>query len=85
MKLGIYSIYDAQIKAFMRPMYFLTDGQAIRSFGDEVNRKDTEINKHAKDYSLFRLGEFDDGGAKFELETAPKRLIGAVELLEKGD
>ena len=57
--LVFYAIYDSAVGAYMRPYVMQSDGQALRTFIDEVAREDSEIGKHPEDYSLFRLGSFD--------------------------
>lgn len=61
MKLKIYAIRDRATDQFDRPMFFLADGQAIRSFADAVNdaSKDNPFHQHPDDYDLYYLGEYD--------------------------
>lgn len=56
------AVWDSAVQAYARPMYMQSVGQAIRSFGDEVNRKaeDNLLNKHPDDYELHNLGTWDD-------------------------
>ena len=58
----IYSVYDEKMDGFGIPMFFHSDGVAIRSFSDEVNRRapDNNLNRHPDDFSLFFLGIFND-------------------------
>lgn len=62
MKWKIFAIKDVAIAAFNRPFFVRHAGEAIRSFGDEVNRSDQQnpLYGHPKDYELWCLGEFDD-------------------------
>ena len=59
MILKIYSVYDKGIEGYMRPWFAQADGQALRLFIDEVDG-DSPMAKHPEDYSLFRIGSFDD-------------------------
>lgn len=59
-KLLIFTVRDNKAEAFMRPFFARARGEAIRSFGDEVNTKDTMLNKYPADFELFYLGEFDE-------------------------
>lgn len=79
MKMNFYSVYDSATNAYMRPFCFQTDGQALRSFGDEAVRADSEISKHPEDYSLFRIGSFDDAEGEL-IGCAPHCLARAHEL-----
>jgi len=74
MQLNVYSIYDKATNAYMRPFFMQSDGQALRGFTDESVRADSEIAKHPEDYSLFRIGSFDDN--KGELEPCEPKCIG---------
>ena len=60
MKMKLVSVYDAKAQVFTPPMAFPTIGFAERSFVDAVNDPQSQYNKHPEDYTLFRVGEFDD-------------------------
>jgi hypothetical protein len=66
MKLNCYAIFDSATNAYMRPFFMQSDGQANRSFADEAVRADSEISKHPEDYSLFRVGTWDDNEGSIE-------------------
>ncbi len=59
MKLNLYSIFDTASGLYLRPMFAQSDGEAIRAFSDAVT-SDTEYGKHPEDYSIHRLGIYDD-------------------------
>lgn len=80
MKLGIFSIYDTAVKAFMQPFFAPTKGAAIRSFSDAVNAEGSSFGRHAADYALFLLGEYDDSAGSFVSLPAPERVMLAVEV-----
>lgn len=77
MKMVIVSVFDAKMEAFGRPFFVPTEGAAMRSFLDEVNRiaDDNPMAKHPDDYQLFHLGYFDDADGKFSNVTPPKLLV----------
>ncbi len=60
MKLNVYSIYDQASGLYCRPFFTQSDGEAIRSFQDISTDAEHPIGKHPEDYTLFRLGIFDD-------------------------
>jgi hypothetical protein len=76
MKLIICAVKDRAADAFARPMFVPSTGVAIRSFTDEVNRKDAEnqLHNHPDDFDLYNLGVFDDSTAMFELLLPPEQL-----------
>jgi hypothetical protein len=56
-------------------------GQAIREFTDACNDSKSYLSKHPGDYTFYKLGVFDEHSATFKLETAPVRLISAIEAI----
>lgn len=70
----IYSVYDAKTETFNRPFFFLTNGEALRSWSDTVNDDKTIFYKHPEDYTLFELGSFDDNNGVVTMLTSPKSL-----------
>src|SRR3954469_11190226 len=80
MRLQIFSVYDKAVQAFLQPFYSRSKGEAIRSFGEAVNDKEHPFAKHAADYSLMQLGEFDDQSGIFHTAD-PVRVISALESL----
>lgn len=65
MKLNIYSIFDSASGLYCRPFFTQSDAEAIRSFSDIATDSEHPIGKHPADYTLFRVGIFDDTTAKF--------------------
>lgn len=57
--LKVYTIRDAKAEAYLAPFTFRTDGEAIRAFGDSVEKPGTSLHDHPEDYFLVRIGEFD--------------------------
>ena len=60
MLLKAYTVYDMKVEAYMRPWYCLTDGEAVRTFGDAVNDPESAFHKHPDDFTLYGIGTFDD-------------------------
>lgn len=84
MKLKIYAIRDQQVDAFSTPIFMVSTGHAIRGFSDQVNDKteNNMLNKHAEDFALYALGEFDTDTGEFKTER-PAQIALAKELLIK--
>lgn len=80
MKLKIFSVYDAKAEAYMTPFFLQTKGQAIRGFMDLVSDKNTNVAKYPEDFTLFELGEYDDGRGSFVSHQTPISLGTALEL-----
>ncbi len=64
MKMNIYAIYDTASGLYSRPFFTQSDSEAIRSFSDIAGDAEHPIGKHPKDYTLFRIGIYDDANAK---------------------
>lgn len=79
MIIQIFATWDSKAEAFLQPFFFLSKGQAIRSFDDAVNDPKSQMCAHAEDFSLFHLGSFDDADASFDLLKAPVSLGRALE------
>lgn len=82
MKLLAFSIFDDKAKAFTVPFFVPNKNLALRSFGDAVLDKSTGIFKHASDYKLYMVGEFDDNVGLFDnVLTTPEFIANAVDFV----
>jgi len=79
----IVAIFDRAAVCFSRPVFTQTEGTAIRSFTDEVNRQspDNQLNVHPEDFDLYHVGVFDDSTGGFMLEDKPRLLIKGIQCL----
>lgn len=84
MKQVIIAVRDSKADAFGRPFFVASAGVGIRSFDDEVNRRDPEnqMNNHPSDFALYQLGEYDDSTGIIECYPQPKLLIQADQVLK---
>jgi len=80
MKLNAYTIYDVASGVYMRPFFSQADGQAVRGFKDIACDAEHEIGKHPEDYTLYRIGAFNDTTGKMEGEELEK-LATALEMV----
>ncbi len=80
MKLNAYTIFDSASGLYMRPFYTQSDGEAKRSFADISMDAEHPIGKHPEDYSLHRIGVFDDNTAKY-VQEKNECLVTALESL----
>lgn len=62
------AVRDRASETFGTPFFTVSVGAAHRSFRDEVNRKDdgNQLYQHPEDFSLWRLGAWDDSTGHFE-------------------
>ena len=82
MKLHIYTIYDVASGIYMRPFFQQTDGQATRSFSDIALDAEHEIGKHPEDYTLYRIGSYNDNTGIIEGEN-PEKILTALQCISK--
>ncbi|WNK14149.1 MAG: nonstructural protein [Microvirus sp.] len=80
MKLKIITVYDSAVQAYGRPIFVRHPGEALRSLSDQVNATDNnDLCRHAEDYSLFVIGEFDEDTGLLTPQP-PERLARAQDL-----
>lgn len=59
-KLIICAVRDRAVDAFGQPFFVRHEGEALRSFADEINRSGSTFGAHPDDYDLYRIGYYDD-------------------------
>tara|TARA_B100000579_G_C22312271_1_gene612135 strand:+ start:142 stop:393 length:252 start_codon:yes stop_codon:yes gene_type:complete len=71
-----YAVYDRKAEVYSTPFLEIKDGTAIRAVQDLViNNKDHAFAKHPSDFSLHRLGEFDEIEGKITGQDKPTKII----------
>lgn len=83
MKMRVYAIWDAAVTCYQRPFFCQADGEAVRAFSDLLLDKDHPVARHPEDYSLYRIGQYDDQSALLEADVAFECLARAHELAAK--
>ena len=79
MKQKLFTIYDVKAEAYLRPFTAPTKGLALRSFIDAANDPREPMNKHAADYTLFEIGEWDEIAGTIKMYDAKLPLGTALE------
>uniref|UniRef100_A0AAU8B9V3 Nonstructural protein n=1 Tax=Dulem virus 104 TaxID=3145581 RepID=A0AAU8B9V3_9VIRU len=74
MKLNVYVIRD-QRTCFMTPTFDYNDQSAIRNFEHAVLQKESLFNSHAEDYSIYRIGEYDNQTGIISPEVSPVLIL----------
>lgn len=77
----IFTVFDCKAEAYLPPFLLHAKGQAIRAFTDMANDPNHVFNKHPEDYTLFELGEFDDGSAIITIHPSPQSMGVALEFV----
>jgi hypothetical protein len=78
-KVNLYAIHDAKAKAYLAPWAMQTDGLAQRSFIQACTNPESTFSQHPLDYSLFRIGVYDDETSLIKSEAPPEHLITAMQ------
>jgi hypothetical protein len=81
MKYHIFSVYDEKAKAYITPFFLPEIGQATRVFGDMVNDTNHQFGMHPQDYTLFKIGDYDDGSGT--TESNKQTIANGIELVEE--
>lgn len=79
-KLMICVVFDKAVECYMQPIFVRHVGEAIRGFTDEVNSKDSPMNRHPSDYVLYLIGTYDAASGWITPEQ-PTSLITALQCL----
>lgn len=77
----IYAVKDLAVQAYGIPFFVRAKGEAVRSFQDEVNKKDGQsaIAAHPEDYELYYIGNYNDQTGEIE-PLAPELIARAKDL-----
>lgn len=67
----VFSIHDQKADAFLPPFILPRTEMAVRTFSDCVASEDHQFGAHPEDYTLFRLGTFDDSNGLYVVEPIP--------------
>lgn len=85
MILHMLAVRDRVADVFQNPFFTPNIPAALRGFTDEVNRPDAQnmLYRHADDYELYCIGEFDDQTAKVVMLDRPRQIALAKDLKQK--
>lgn len=56
----IYTVKDKAVEAFLQPFFSPTLGSAVRAIGAALADPEHTFSKNMEDYTLWRIGTFDD-------------------------
>lgn len=77
---NIFSVYDSKAEAYLPPFFLHTTGMAQRIFSDCANDPEHPWGKNPADYTLFKLGSFNDATAHITLEKSPHAICNGMEV-----
>lgn len=80
MKLYMYAIRDSKAEAYAQPFFMQNDQIAVRAFMATIEDPNSKCNKYPNDFSLYRIGDWDDNTGGLTCPLEPKFLYSAVDL-----
>lgn len=66
MKLLVFTVFDSAAVAYLQPFFARSEGEAIRMFSTAASSEDHQFARHAADYTLFKIGTFEDSTGQVE-------------------
>lgn len=81
LSLRVYSVFDSKGDVYGEPWYATNDATARRMFVDGVNDSRTAMFKHAEDYTLFFVGEWDASEGKLS-GVQPMAIVNGIKVKE---
>lgn len=82
MNFGVYAVRDLKV-GFQSVTIQPNDATAVRGFESTVLSSDSVLFTHSEDFSLFKLGEFDQDSGRLIPLDLPVQLIEASACLRK--
>ena len=82
MKINLYAVRDTKSMTFGRPFLLQNDEMAMRSFMSAVTGADEPMSEYPDDYTLYRIGEYDDTTGLIEGHN-PDRVCTGLEMVAK--
>jgi len=81
--LYMFAVLDKAVNAFMPPFFCRAKGEAIRTFTDAVNDKQSPFFKHPTDFELYIVGSFDPAnGTLGSASGGCERLLTAMDVVQ---
>ena len=81
MKQMVFSVFDSVAAVYGNPIFVVNRGIAVRSFSDAVSDSASSLAKHAADYKLYFLGEFDTVSGELIKLRAPEFVCNASDFI----
>jgi hypothetical protein len=79
---NLYSIFDKKSEIYAPPFIELTDGTAIRACTDLLTNPNTPFSKYPEDYTLVKIGSWDEFAGIPTADTPPEIVIDLITLSE---
>ena len=78
MIVNLYAIYDRASGVYDGPLRGQTDDVVKRQFVDMCVASDHPVSQHPEDYTLFKVGSWNDGTGEL-IDVVPEKLMNGAE------
>jgi hypothetical protein len=82
MKVDLYAVFDRASGIYDGPIPGRAEGEMVRNFKFMCTNKESKISQSPEDYTLFKVGKWNDGTGELE-DCVPEKLINGGEALAK--
>lgn len=77
METKVYAILDAKLEAHSQPFFAQNDAMALRQFEQLANDTQSNVNRYPEDFSMHRVGKWQDHDGKLVPEKTPVKIAEA--------
>ena len=87
MKVNLYAVFDRCSGVYDGPIAGRADAEMVRNFSHMCGNKESKISQTPEDFTLFKVGSWNDGTGELE-DMVPEKLINGAEAvsgLKNGD
>lgn len=78
--MDLYSVRDEKAVCSYEPQIFKTQVDAIRFFDQAIQNKNTMINKYPDDFTLYKIGTFDERTGVI-VDAKVEKIVTATEII----
>lgn len=78
----VCAVRDRAMDQYGQPIFTPTIGTAVRAFQDEINNEQSSMHKHADDYDLYHIGDYEADTGQL-IPVQPKMIAVGKEMLNQ--
>ena len=80
MKVSLFAVFDRCSGVYDGPIPGRADAEMVRNFVHMCGNKESKISQSPEDFTLFKVGSWNDGTGELE-DMVPEKLINGAEAL----
>lgn len=66
----VYTVFDVKLGVYSAPFLAINKNDALRKVQDVLEDPRHLFTKHAEDFTLFEIGQYDDEKGRYEMHNA---------------